>query len=154
MVGAFQKPSCGRSIKPIHSIPNSVAHRWGAVYKYYSYIIQGITRLREEYGSKFSEVFKSITADNGTEFTDLSSIEQYGTKVYFAHPYSSWERPKNERHNRILRRYIPKGKPIDQYTADEIEAFGDAMNSLPRRHLQYKTPSELYEQFLDEVYSA
>ena len=117
-------------------------------------VLKGITRLREEYGSKFSEVFKSITADNGTEFTDLSSIEQYGTKVYFAHPYSSWERPKNERHNRILRRYIPKGKPIDQYTADEIEAFGDAMNSLPRRHLQYKTPSELYEQFLDEVYSA
>lgn len=117
-------------------------------------VLKGIGKLREEYGSRFSEVFKSITADNGTEFTDLSSIEQYGTKVYFAHPYSSWERPKNERHNRILRRYIPKGKPIDQYTADEIESFGDAMNSLPRKRLQYKTPNELYEQFLDQVYAA
>lgn len=44
MVGAFLKPSCGRGCAPIHSIPNSVAHRWRAVYKYYSYIIRGAVK--------------------------------------------------------------------------------------------------------------
>ena len=73
--------------------------------------------LREEYGDKFfSKVFKSITADNGSEFSRLSELEAYGVSIYFAHPYSSWERAQNERHNRILRRYIPKGVSIDLYS--------------------------------------
>ena len=73
--------------------------------------------LREEYGDKFfSKVFKSITADNGSEFSRLSELEAYGVSIYFVHPYSSWERAQNERHNRILRRYIPKGVSIDLYS--------------------------------------
>ena len=73
--------------------------------------------LREEYGDKFfSKVFKSITADNGSKFSRLSELEAYGVSIYFAHPYSSWERAQNERHNRILRRYIPKGVSIDLYS--------------------------------------
>ena len=56
-------------------------------------------RLHEEFGEKFSQVFKTITVDNGAEFADFAQIEQYGTKVYFAHPYTSWERAQNERHN-------------------------------------------------------
>lgn len=66
--------------------------------------------LKEEYGDRFSEVFKTITADNGSEFESLADLEAFGVGVFFAHPYSSWERPQNERHNRILRRYVPKGK--------------------------------------------
>lgn len=51
--------------------------------------------LREEYGvTKFSEIFKTITADNGNEFERLSELEAWGVKIYFAHPYSSWERAK------------------------------------------------------------
>ena len=45
--------------------------------------------LREEYGEKFSNLFKSITADNGTEFSKLINLEKYGVLVYFTHPYSS-----------------------------------------------------------------
>ena len=55
-------------------------------------------RLHEEFGEKSSQVFKTITVDNGAEFADFAQIEQYGTKVYFAHPYTSWERAQNERH--------------------------------------------------------
>ena len=70
--------------------------------------------LRKEYGEKnFSKVFKTITADNGTEFENLKSLEEWGVQIYFAHPYSSWERAQNERHNRLLRRYIPKGVSIE-----------------------------------------
>lgn len=110
--------------------------------------------LREEYGDVFfNKVFKSITADNGTEFARLSELEAYGVSVYYAHPYSSWERPQNERHNRIFRRYIPKGVSIEQYSADQILHFADEMNALPRKQLGYRTPEELFEKFLDNVYS-
>ena len=110
--------------------------------------------LREEYGDKFfSKVFKSITADNGSEFSRLSELEAYGVSIYFAHPYSSWERAQNERHNRILRRYIPKGVSIDLYSAEQILHFADEMNALPRKQLGYRMPEELFEKFLDKVYS-
>ncbi len=58
--------------------------------------------LREENGEIFSTVFKTITAANGTEFSELSNLEKYEVFVYFVHPYSSWEHPQNESHNRIL----------------------------------------------------
>ena len=109
--------------------------------------------LREEYGEKFSAVFKTITADNGTEFEGLAALEKYGTKVYFAHPYSSWERPQNERHNRIFRRFVPKGVSIDKYSAEQILQFADSMNALPRRLLNYCTPEELFDAFLDSVFT-
>ena len=117
-------------------------------------VLAAIEVLRDEYGEIFfGEIFKSITADNGTEFEGLSKLEDYGTKVYFAHPYSSWERPQNERHNRIFRRYIPKGVSIDNYTAEQILCFADDMNALPRKILGYATPEDLYDDFLDQVYS-
>ena len=116
-------------------------------------VITAMEVLREEYGDKFSTVFKTITADNGSEFEGLSILEKYGVKVYFAHPYSSWERPQNERHNRIFRRYIPKGVTIEKYSAEEILHFADSMNSLPRKLLNYQTPEDLFESFLDSVYS-
>lgn len=110
--------------------------------------------LREEFGDEyFHLVFKSITADNGSEFSRLSELEAYGVSVYFAHPYSSWERPQNERHNRIFRRFIPKGVSIEQYSAEQILYFADEMNALPRKQLGYQTPEELFEEFLDKVYS-
>ena len=55
--------------------------------------------LREGYGEKFPTVFKTVAADNVTEFSERSNLEKYGVLVYFAHPYSSWERSQTERHN-------------------------------------------------------
>ena len=88
--------------------------------------------LREEYGEdKFSEVFKTITADNGSEFEDLKSLEEWGVQIYFVHPYSSWERVQNERHNRLFRRYVPKWVSIENYTDEQIMWFADEMNDSP-----------------------
>lgn len=117
-------------------------------------VLAAMMALREEYGEEhFKEVFKSVTADNGTEFSSLSELEAYGVSVYFAHPYSSWERPQNERHNRIFRRYVPKGVSIENYSAEQIIHFADEMNALPRKILGYRTPEELFDAFLDYVYS-
>ena len=61
-------------------------------------VLAAMMTLREEYGEEhFKEMFKSVTADNGSEFSRLSELEEYGVSVYFAHPYLSWERPQNER---------------------------------------------------------
>ena len=117
-------------------------------------VMEAMRGIRSTYGDKFSQIFKTITADNGSEFEDLSEIEQWGTRVYYAHPYSSWERPQNERHNALLRRYIPKGVSIDRYHPEEVLTFSDEINALPRKLLGYLTPEELFDAFLDKVYAA
>ena len=111
-------------------------------------------RLHEEFGEKFCQVFRTITVDNGAEFADFAQIEKHGTKVYFAHPYTSWERAQNERHNGLLRRYVPKGISIENFSEEDILWAADALNSLPRKNLGYCTPEELFEAFLDIVCAA
>ena len=111
--------------------------------------------LQKYYGDKFSQIFKTITSDNGSEFAELAELENNTTtKVYFTHPYSSWERGSNERHNGLLRRMVPKGKRIDKYTSDDILFTADWCNLLPRRILEYKTPDDLFENELDKIYAA
>ena len=98
-----------------------------------------LNRIRNIYGKQFSEVFKSITGDNGSEFADLSTLEsETGTKVYFTHPYCSFEKGTNERHNGLIRRFIPKGKRISDYSQDDIVFIEEWMNTLPRKILNYK----------------
>ena len=117
-------------------------------------VIAAMEVLREEYGEEhFATIFKTITADNGSEFERLAELEDWGTDVYFAHPYSSWERAQNERQNRLFRRFVPKGVSIDNYSAEQILQFADEMNALPRKLLGYRTPEELFDAFLDQVYS-
>ena len=61
-----------------------------------------------------------MTADNGPEFETLSQFEHLGTKVYFTHPYSSWERAQNERHNGLLRDFIPKGMSMERFSDEDV----------------------------------
>lgn len=109
--------------------------------------------LHEEYASRFSEVFASVTADNGTEFGALGALESWGTRVSFAHPYSSCERGQNERHNGLLRRFLPKGTALEPHTADDLFLIADEINRLPRLRLDYRTPDELFENELDNIYN-
>jgi IS30 family transposase len=118
-------------------------------------VMEAFEQIRMEYSEHFSEVFKTITTDNGSEFARLSELEELAdTLVYFAHPYTSCEKGTNERHNGIIRRFIPKGKRIDSYTAEEISNIEVWCNSLPRRILGYRTPDEVFEAELDRIYQA
>ena len=113
-----------------------------------------LLNLKEYFGDKFNRVFKSITSDNGLEFAELHKIEeQLNVKVYFTHPYASYERGTNERHNGLLRRFIPKGDAINNYNRDEIAFIEDWCNTLPRKILGYRTPEELFEKQLDSIYA-
>ena len=115
---------------------------------------EALEQLFETFGDKYREVFKTITSDNGSEFANLSRLESKGIGIYFTHPYTSCEKGTVECHNRMLRRFIPKGKSIDDYTADEIMMFADIINALPRKLLGYRTPEELFEAELDRIFAA
>jgi IS30 family transposase len=109
--------------------------------------------LKACYGELFGEVFKSITADNGSEFSELSSIlESLRSEAYFAHPYSSWERVSNERQNGIIRRFIPKGKAIRGIPLSEVKEIERWMNRYPRKILNYGTAEEYFYGELLKIY--
>ena len=90
----------------------------------------------------FAKLFKSVTSDNGSEFASLSDALHNISDVYFTHPYSSWERGTNENHNGLLRRYLPKGKSLKDYSDNQIQRFTQKLNHLPRKILKYLTPTE------------
>src|SRR5690625_2517604 len=71
--------------------------------------------------------------------------------VYFCHPYASWERGSNKRHNGLIRRFIKKGQPIHTYTDERIDDVANWMNTLPRKILDYQTPDEEFAKFVDCV---
>jgi IS30 family transposase len=102
---------------------------------------RALDRLERRYGTGFKEKFKTITTDNGSEFLDFKSLEQSrGTKekrfkMYYAHPYSSWERGSNENANGIIRRFFPKGTDFSKVKVAKIQEVEDWMNNYPRRIL-------------------
>lgn len=106
---------------------------------------RAICRARNRVGGDFSEVFKTITADNGSEFLDSEAIKKAAQcrEVYYAHPYSSWERGSNENGNKILRRFIPKGTNIGKITEKELQRIEDWVNNYPRKIHGYKTANEM-----------
>ena len=75
---------------------------------------------------------KSVTFDNGTEFSSCAKLEDlFGCKVYFAHPYSAFERGSNENFNGLVRRFIPKGKNLAKYTRQDLNRIADIINAMP-----------------------
>jgi IS30 family transposase len=89
--------------------------------------------------------FKSITADNGTEFHDYKSVEAAtGVKFYFATPYHSWERGINENLNGLLRQYLPKRTSQAGITQRDCDRIAKKLNTRPRKRLGYRTPEECF----------
>lgn len=112
-----------------------------------------IRSVMTHFGSKAAAVFKSVTGDNGSEFARLTELEAQGTSIYFTHPYSSWEKGTNECHNKLLRRFIPKGTSMARYSAEDIAYMADWANTLPRKILGYRTPDEMFDAELDRIYA-
>ena len=92
-----------------------------------------------------SHKFKTITADNGTEFHAYKKIEN-STNVtfYFANPYHSWERGTNENTNGLIRQYLPKGTSMASLTQKQCNAIANKLNSRPRKRLGFKTPNDVF----------
>jgi transposase, IS30 family len=87
----------------------------------------------------------TITADNGKEFAGHEIIKAaLSADVYFAHPYSSWERGLNENTNGLIRQYFAKGSSFEKITDEDVVAVMEKLNHRPRKALNYKTPHSVF----------
>jgi len=90
---------------------------------------------------------KTLTLDNGSEFTNHEEVAaNTGVSIFFADPYSSWQRGANENANMLLRGYLPKKYNIQDLTQEELDDIAEELNQRPRKRLGYKTPNEIYHQ--------
>lgn len=90
------------------------------------------------------DVVHTITADNGKEFAYHEEISKaLSADVYFANPYSSWERGLNENTNGLLRQYFPKETNLKEVTQKQVKRAVNRLNSRPRKGLDFKTPGQL-----------
>ena len=86
----------------------------------------------------------TITGDNGTEFANHKKIaNELGIDFYFTHPYSSWEKGKNENTKGLIRQYFPKGTDFNAISDDAIKLVENELNNRPRKYLNYKRPIEI-----------
>ena len=120
-------------------------------------VVKALDSLERKLGKRFRDIFKTITVDNGSEFADWEGMERSRrsgkkrTKIYYCHPYSSWERGSNENQNRLVRRHIPKGVNFDDRTQKEIDGIAGWINNYPRRIFGYRTAEELYNVELEKL---
>ena len=115
-------------------------------------VIHKFNQIKDFMKKNFDKVFKTITTDNGTEFSGFKEIiKDTKAKIYFCHPYCSGEKGSNERNNEIIRYFIPKSTLIENYSYEDINNIANWMNNYPRKILDYKTPLEaLLEEFNDK----
>lgn len=110
--------------------------------------------LEKDYGKHYNEIFKTITFDNGPEFSDSAGMEANGrTQVYYAHPYSSFERGTNENWNGMVRRFIRKGSSFINLTDKDMDRIANYINTMPRKRFGYKSPLDLWNVQIDAIMS-
>jgi IS30 family transposase len=87
----------------------------------------------------------TLTVDNGKEFASHESVvDALRIKVYFADPYSAWQRGLNENTNGLIRQYVPKGSDVRTLTDEQIQHIMDRLNNRPRKSLGFLTPNEVF----------
>ena len=106
-------------------------------------VIKVVLRLRERTTEGFENIFKSITMDNGSEFS--SPDEMPTPNTYYCHPYSAWERGSNENQNRMIRRFYPKGTDFTHVTEEDIQKVEEWINNYPRPMFGYESSAERYD---------
>ena len=83
---------------------------------------------------------KTITGDNGIEFSEHKFITDEYCDFYFANPYSPWERGANENLNGLVRQYIPKSSDFSKISEEDILKIQEKLNQRPRKRFEFKIP--------------
>lgn len=121
-------------------------------------VVRALDRIERRYTEKkFRSMFKTITVDNGSEFSDYRGMKRSRrnardrTEVYYCHPYFSSERGTNENQNRHIRRWYPKGKNFDNTTNKEVKGVELWLNNYPRPMFGYRSLEELFQEELEKL---
>lgn len=121
----------------------------------YTFIVQIENRKSKTVTQEFAKLLntlpknirKTMTYDNGIEMANHKWLtNNTGMDIYFANPYSSWERGTNENTNGLIRRFFPKGTDFNKITIQQLKQAQLALNNRPRKILGYKTPHEIMTQ--------
>ena len=117
----------------------------------YTFIVKLDNRKSETVTHQFAKILntmpkfitKSMTYDNGMEMSNHQWLtNNTGMSIFFAHPYSSWERGTNENTNGLIRRFLPKRTDFNNVTQEQLKAIENNLNNRPKKVLGYKTPNE------------
>lgn len=125
-------------------------------------VIKALDRIERKFGANlFAKLFQTITFDNGKEFSDVERLERSAlrkgkkrTKVYFCHPYSSFERGSNECQNKMIRRRFPKGTDFGKVSDAEVAKAEAWVNNYPREILGWQTSEILFQAYLAALVTA
>lgn len=100
--------------------------------------------------NRFPEM-KTLSLDNDILFQMHKTLEKLlNVKIYFCHPYHSWEKGSVENVNKVIRKFIPKGNNLMKYSADEIQTIENFLNSRYMQCLRYATPKEKLKKYRDQ----
>lgn len=120
-------------------------------------VVCALDGIEKKLGSEmFAKIFQTITVDNGSEFADYLGMERSigsgkRTKIYYCHPYSSYERGSNENLNKMIRRWYPKGVSFANSTDADIARVENWMNNYPRGIFGYDTSAERYKKEINRL---
>lgn len=111
------------------------------------------TAVRKAFEKEFKSIplqmKKTMTYDNGTEMAQHKLFTKHTKiQVYFAHPYSPWERPTNENSNGLIRDYFPAGTDFSTISKARLKEVQNQLNERPRHVLDYRTPKEVFEEMI------
>ena len=111
---------------------------------------EAVKASKKIFGPLPEKARRSTTLDNGTENTNHTKVkEACGIQAYFADPYSSYQRGGNENANLWIRYYFPKGTDFSKITKEEIQDVEWEINNRPRKRLNFKTPQEVFSEYLN-----
>lgn len=121
-------------------------------------VVAALDRLERRFGRFFPEVFKTITVDNGSEFSNYDGMEQSKlrkkkkrTQVFYCHPRSPQERGTNENINKMIRRHFPKGTDFEKISAATIKKVEQWINDYPREILGFFSSATMFQKHLVQI---